>query len=483
MEERAKPKTSKMLKRPASKLTKPAASNSKSSKTSPLDIKRKVQSQIKANPVLKDSNSKYSIDNQENSLRPYTGAPHHRRVKSDPVPNSPYISLKKPAKNIQVVKKPINASSKPTRGHRRTNSDNENLKKIASNHFFISNTDDHDKDQITESIKSSYLMGIPLVTTIDYYKIGKPLGKGAFGKVYLGVHKLSGLRVAVKTIEKSFMQDERTRKKVFQEVYIMNKIHDKNVIRLLELFESPRHLMIVLEYAGGGDLLQLLRARGKLSESEARPIFKQIVDAVIACHNEEIIHRDIKLDNILLNEEMTLIKLCDFGVSRVAKPSFKINEQCGTPAYLAPEIIVNEGYEPFFVDVWSMGILLYALLSATVPFKAKTIPELHKIILRGKYIFPEYFSEGVKDFITEMLNPVPHLRIKLNDMKKHTWFSLDTLDSSFHSTKDSYTPNRHNNILNALREYGFPAEFVESSLKNRDINHATASYNLLDINM
>ena len=212
-------------------------------------------------------------------------------------------------------------------------------------------------------------------------------------------------------------------------------------------------------------------------------IFIQIINAVIACHKEEVIHRDIKLDNILLNEEMTLIKLCDFGVSRVAKAGVKLNEQCGTPAYLAPEIIVNEGYEPFYVDVWSMGILLYALISATVPFKAKTVPELHKIILRGKYEFPEYFSEQVKDFIGEMLNPVPHLRIKLEDMKKHEWFLTQTLDSSFHSTRDSQNPDRHFSILRALNEYGFPDDYIENTLNKREINHASASYNLLDINI
>jgi serine/threonine protein kinase len=344
-------------------------------------------------------------------------------------------------------------------------------------------SDEQEKSELINLIKSSFSKGLNFSTSLEFYKLGKPLGKGAFGKVYLGVHKLTGLKVAIKTIEKTFMQDERTRKKVFQEVYIMNKVHDKNVIRLLELFESPKHLMIVLEYAGGGDLLQLLRTRGKLHESEARPIFKQVIDAVQACHREDIIHRDIKLDNILLNEELTLIKLCDFGVSRVAKRGSKLTEQCGTPAYLAPEIIVNEGYEPFFVDVWSMGILLYALMSATVPFKAKTVPELHKIILRGKYEFPEYFSEVSKSFIAEMLNPVPHLRIKLEDLKKHEWFFGESMESSFHSTSDSVNPNKQQVILKDLENFGFPRDFIETSLKNREINHATATYNLLDINM
>lgn len=480
MEERMRPKTSSGGKKVTGRVAVNGSVKAKSVKTSPLEIKRKVLSLGIPQSQLRDSKSKNPIIPAESFLRPTTSGAQHRRVKSDPVHASPYTLNAKPGKILKIIKKP---EKKPVKTHRRVNSDGQKLSKAPSSNLISPNPEEANRESVIDSIKNIFEIGIPLTTKLEYYRLGKPLGKGAFGKVYLGIHKLSGLKVAVKTIEKSFMQDERTRKKVFQEVYIMNKIHDKNVIRLLELFESPRHLMIVLEYAGGGDLLQLLRSRGRLSEEEARPIFKQVVDAVIACHKEDVIHRDIKLDNILLNEEMTLIKLCDFGVSRVAKYGFKISEQCGTPAYLAPEIIVNEGYEPFFVDVWSMGILLYAMLSATVPFKAKTIPELHKIILRGKYEFPEYFSEPVKELIREMLNPVPHLRIKLEDLKKNEWFSVENLDSSFHSTRDSNTAHRHQSILHALKEFGFPIEFVENCLKNREINHATASYNILDINM
>jgi serine/threonine-protein kinase NIM1 len=478
MEDR--PKTTKPGRKAVSRMIPSASSHSKSSKNSSLELKNKIGHQAThANPTLKDSNSKFSIKLKESNIRPYSGVSQHRRVKSDPVPSSPYSIANKSAKPPPSKK---NYSIKPSPSHKRANSDSQALKNFASNSFFNTKNEEVERENLLKIVKNCFAINVPLITTADFYKLGKQLGKGTFGKVYQGIHKLSGLKVAVKAIEKSYMQDERTRKKVLQEVYIMNKIHDKNVIRLLELFESPKHLMIVLEYAGGGDLLQLLRTRGRLSEQEARPIFKQVIDAVMACHKEDIIHRDIKLDNILLNEEMTLIKLCDFGVSRIAKFGFKINEQCGTPAYLAPEIIVNEGYEPFFVDAWSMGILLYALLSATVPFKAKTIPELHKIILRGKYEFPNYFSEEVKSFISEMLNPIPNLRIKLKDMKNNLWFATSALDSSFHS-KDSNTSNKHYNILSALSDYGFPNEFVENSLKNREINHATASYNLLDINL
>ena len=156
------------------------------------------------------------------------------------------------------------------------------------------------------------------VTSLDYYKFMKLIGKGAFGKVTLGIHKLSGKQVAIKTVDKSLMKDDYQRKKVLQEVHLLKKVRHNNVIRLLEVFESPNHLLMVMEYAGGGDLLQYVKKRRRLEEPEARRIFKQIVYGLAHCHCRSVLHRDIKLDNILLDQEGE-IKLCDFGVSRIIK--------------------------------------------------------------------------------------------------------------------------------------------------------------------
>jgi 5'-AMP-activated protein kinase catalytic alpha subunit len=156
------------------------------------------------------------------------------------------------------------------------------------------------------------------ITTLDYYKFMKLIGKGAFGKVTLGIHKLSGKYVAIKTVDKSLMKDDYQRKKVLQEVHLLKKVRHTNVIRLLEVFESPKHLLMVMEYAGGGDLLQYVKKRRRLEEPEARRIFKQIVYGLAHCHCRSVLHRDIKLDNILLDSDGE-IKICDFGVSRVIK--------------------------------------------------------------------------------------------------------------------------------------------------------------------
>ena len=163
-------------------------------------------------------------------------------------------------------------------------------------------------------------------TTLDYYKFVKLVGKGAFGKVTLGIHKLTGKQVAIKTIEKAYMKDDFSRKKVLQEVYILKNIKHSNVIRLLEVFESPKHLLIVMEFSGGGDLLKYIKKNGRMEENKAREIFIQIAHGLAHCHCRSVLHRDVKLDNILLDGDGG-IKLCDFGVSKIMKKDQVINEQ------------------------------------------------------------------------------------------------------------------------------------------------------------
>jgi len=348
-----------------------------------------------------------------------------------------------------------------------------------------------EKENLTRFILKSFrTKGLPPVTTLDFYKITKQIGKGAFGKVYLGIHKLSGIEVAIKTIDKSSICDERTRRKVFQEVFVMKRINHKNVIKLLEVFESPQHLMIVLEYAGGGDLLQHVRSRIKLSEAEAKLIFHQVVLGVKACHDKLVIHRDLKLDNVLINTNLTEAKLCDFGVARTAKNGERVKEQCGTPAYLAPEIIADTDYEPFLVDLWSLGVVLYTMLCGTVPFKASSLADLHKLILKCDYVLPDWLSYEARDLIVRMLNPIPQHRIKLEAILDHRWFYIFDEESIEDSIRPRFTGNNSSRtvrtnsklILKTLKQMGFPEEYVAQSLKFKDINHATATYHLLEMN-
>lgn len=203
----------------------------------------------------------------------------------------------------------------------------------------------------------------------EHYRIGKVLGKGAFGKVNLAIHKETGDLVAMKSINKQYLAESTSKNKVMQEVTILKMINHKNIMWLRETFETEKHVIFVLELCPGGDLLNYVRKRRKLNENTAKVIFKQILEALQYLHDKNILHRDIKLDNILLDSKGR-VKLGDFGVSKIITSNELIFDQWGTPAYIAPEILLDQGYTGGAIDVWSAGVVLYAMMYGTVPFKA-----------------------------------------------------------------------------------------------------------------
>ena len=381
-----------------------------------------------------------------------------------------------------------------------------NLSKIPSDD---SKDDSILRDKLIKIIKENFkLRNNSPATTLDFYRLIKMIGKGAFGKVYLGVHLLTGKYVAIKSIENQYMKDESSKRKVFQEVLILKKTIHKNIIRLLEVFENKKYLFMVFEYASQGDLLTHVKMTGRLSEDEAKKIFIQIVEGVKYCHNNNILHRDIKLDNILLDGE-NIVKICDFGVSRVVKKGVIINEQCGTPAYIAPEIIKDKGYEGCTADLWSMGVLLYAMVTGTVPFKATNIQELHSAIINQRFSIPNFLSECCSDVISELLKVNPCDRIEINELAKCQWFQENPgkiedkiLDSSrktsvSNNEKYMFDPSSfkeliiHNNIggsnnniqivehvLQKVEILGYPRDHIIKSLEYNSCTHASASYYL-----
>ena len=346
-------------------------------------------------------------------------------------------------------------------------------------------------------------------TTLDYYRIVKMIGKGAFGKVYLGKHLLTGQKVAIKSINKQYMKDEHSRKKVFQEVLILKKCNHKNIIKLLEVFENQKYLFIVQEYASEGDLLSYVKERGRICEDEAKNIFLQVVDGIRYCHKQSILHRDIKLDNILLAKG-TSIKICDFGVSRFVKPGQMIREQCGTPAYIAPEILIDKGYEGCFADVWSLGVLLYAIITGGMPFLGDDIDELHQAVVSGKFSLPAFLTDGAKDLITKLLKLNPYSRILIEDVENHPWFgntkkledqltpnskslrsgsnsskNLTILDKRKLSKNDQFSTNSSkidSAIVKRVEALGFPKEHIIQSVESNSCTHASACYFLIQQN-
>nr|QJD55598.1 snf1-related protein kinase [Euplotes vannus] len=258
-------------------------------------------------------------------------------------------------------------------------------------------------------------------TTREFYRVGKVLGRGAFGKVNLTIHRLTEEMVAIKSLNKEFLTDEVSRQKVMKEVKILKKMRHKNIIQLLDTFETQKHIIFVMELCSGGDLLNYVRKRRKLTEDNAKPLFKQILEALQYCHRLNILHRDIKLDNIILDSE-GVIKVGDFGVSKIINPKEVMYDQCGTPAYIAPEILRDKGYRGFGIDVWSAGVVLYAMLYGTVPFRAQGMNELHEMIVNAKYSLKPEISEEARDLLKKILEVDPKKRLTIPQILDHPWF-------------------------------------------------------------
>ena len=258
-------------------------------------------------------------------------------------------------------------------------------------------------------------------TKMRFYKYGRLLGKGAFGKVNLSLHVLTGRLVAIKTINKSKLTSERQKAKIALETSIMKSLFGSNyIVKIFETFETQKHICIVMEYICAGDLLSFIRKRSKLTEPTAKYIFKQILLGLKFIHNRNIIHRDIKLDNILIDLDNN-IKICDFGVSKRITKSDTMSEQCGTPAYMAPELLKGGGYQGFGADLWSAGVVLYAMLSGTVPFKGSDLKESHALTIKGVFKKIEGASPEANHLIKCLLEVDPKNRITVERALIHPW--------------------------------------------------------------
>ena len=276
---------------------------------------------------------------------------------------------------------------------------------------------------IVNYIKSYYKKTKEYPTTkMKFYKYGRLLGKGAFGKVNLSLHVLTGRLVAIKSINKSKIVSAHQRKKIIHETNIMKLLsNSNNIVRIYEMYETQKHICIVMEYICAGDLLSYIRKRNPINENICKYIFKQIILGLSFIHRNKIVHRDIKLDNILIDLDNN-IKICDFGVSkRITNSNDKMNEQCGTPAYMAPEIIKGNGYEGYGADIWSAGVVLYALLSGTLPFKGGDLDELHFNILKGNFKDVKDISHEANHLLHSLLEIDVNKRITTEEILTHPW--------------------------------------------------------------
>mmetsp|Transcript_13818 Transcript_13818/g.22547 ORF Transcript_13818/g.22547 Transcript_13818/m.22547 type:complete len:623 (+) Transcript_13818:391-2259(+) len=256
---------------------------------------------------------------------------------------------------------------------------------------------------------------------IGMYMLGKTLGIGSFGKVKLAEHVLTGQLVAIKILNRSKIKSLDMEEKVRREIRILKLFVHPHIIRLYEVIETPTDIFLVMEYVSGGELFDYIVSKGRLHVDEARSFFQQIVSGVAYCHSSKVVHRDLKPENLLLSGDEN-VKVADFGLSNIMHDGEFLRTSCGSPNYAAPEVISGHLYAGPEVDIWSCGVILYALLCGSLPFDDESIPKLFKKIKNGHYILPSHLDEASRDLIPRMLVVDPTQRIKIDEIRNHPFF-------------------------------------------------------------
>lgn len=264
---------------------------------------------------------------------------------------------------------------------------------------------------------------------VGKYKLGKTLGEGNFSKVKFATNVQSGQSFAIKILDRKRVTDLNITDQIIREIETLKLLKHPHIIRLHEVFASncKTKIFMVLEYVTGGELFYKIKRGGRLKETEGRKIFQQLIDGVSYCHKQGVFHRDLKLENILLDSAGN-IKICDFGFS--ASPQHftsdgLLHTTCGTPNYVAPEILANKGYDGAAADIWSCGVILFAILSGYLPFLDRNLAALYQKIYKGKFEIPEWLSPGARALIRRILDPSPATRINMTGIKSDEWFKQD----------------------------------------------------------
>ncbi|XP_015963656.1 serine/threonine-protein kinase SAPK3 isoform X1 [Arachis duranensis] len=259
----------------------------------------------------------------------------------------------------------------------------------------------------------------------ERYEPIKDLGSGNFGVARLAKDKKTGELVAVKYIQRGKKIDENVQREIINH----RSLRHPNIIRFKEVFLTPTHLAIVLEYAAGGELFGRICTAGRFSEDEARFFFQQLISGVSYCHSMQICHRDLKLENTLLDgNPAPRLKICDFGFSKSALLHSQPKSTVGTPAYIAPEVLSRKEYDGKIADVWSCGVTLYVMLVGAYPFEDPEDPrDFRKTIGRimsVQYSIPDYvrLSSECRHLLTCIFVANPAKRITIPEIKQHTWF-------------------------------------------------------------
>lgn len=255
------------------------------------------------------------------------------------------------------------------------------------------------------------------------YELGRLLGQGTFAKVYHARNLITGMNVAIKVVDKDKIFKAGMIDQIKREVSVMRLVRHPHVVELYEVMATKTKIYFVMEYAKGGELFNKI-TKGKLKVDIARRYFQQLISAVDFCHSRGVCHRDLKPENLLLDENDNL-KVSDFGLSTLAESKYQdglLHTTCGTPAYVAPEVINRKGYDGCKADIWSCGVILFVLLAGYLPFNDSNLMEMYKKIGKAEFKFPKWFAPDVRRLLSKILDPNPRTRISMAKIKENSWF-------------------------------------------------------------
>ena len=314
---------------------------------------------------------------------------------------------------------------------------------------------------------------------IGSYIIGNTLGEGAFGKVKIGTHIHTGEKVAIKILDKEKMkEDPDDIVRVQSEIAILKKMRHKNIIQLYEIMESSRNIYLIMEYCEEKELFDYITTRKRLTESEALKFFQEIIDTLDYLHCQNIVHRDLKPENLLLDYKLS-IKLSDFGLSRTYTNDKLLSTPCGTPSYAPPEMLNGEDYHGLLSDIWSAGVVLYAMLAGYLPFDESNEEINCQKIIKGEFTIPDWVSDSCADMLKCVLVTDPFWRYDLDQIKNHPWFN-----SSAPSLRPGIIIGYHiipidDYILEQVESFGYNKLKTKENILNNRFCVMTAIYYLI----
>jgi len=311
------------------------------------------------------------------------------------------------------------------------------------------------------------------------YIISKTIGEGTFGKVRLGIHTPTNEKVAVKILEKEKIKEIADVERVTREIFILKLIRHPNIIQLYEIIETPKNLFFIMEHCSNGELFDYIVAQGRLEEKQACKFLGQILSGVEYIHKLNFVHRDLKPENLLLDDNMN-IKIVDFGLSNIFQDQEMLKTAWGSPCYAAPEMVAGKKYVPSWVDIWSSGIILYAMVCGYLPFEDPDTSKLYQKILSGEFEVPDFMTPLVEDLLHKVLNTDPKKRYTIDDIQKHNWFKK-------HHSKEPQKAGIYigynkipidDEIIGMLQEFDINSEYAKKLLWWNH-NHVTTWYYLL----